>query len=348
VSPKPENGREPAAPPVLPAGAEPELLAALLEIHGQLDLPGQLEVLAERAASWTGAEACFALAPDEERHVMVPLASVRVRGSFDLTGARLRCGDVRRWIEEGEPPGRAADLLAGAVPASSVMLPLRGAKAEAVGLLVIVNGRGADAETDRVRELTTLSRRAIENAVQVRAIRELVIKDDTTECFNRRYFEEFLAEELSRASRFHAPLSLIFFDMDGLKQVNSLLGHAMGSRALYEVSLRVRGKVRKFDKLFRFGGDEFCIVLPETEWHGALEVAERVRVAIAGKAFLADQLGDKGGVKMTASFGIASFPLHARSKAALLERADWAMQRIKTGVKNSIAIAEIVEDGHGP
>ncbi len=340
------SGREPGAPPVPPDGVDPEVLAALLELHRRLDLPDQLQVLVERAAAWTGADACFALAPDEERQVLVPVASVRARGSFDLTGARLRSGEVRRWVEEGEPPGRAADLLSGVLPASSAMLPLRGDGDEAVGLLVVVNARGMGAEMDLVRSLATLGRRAIENAIQVRAIRDLVIKDDTTECFNRRYFEDFLAEELSRASRFHAPLSLIFFDMDGLKQVNSLLGHAMGSRALYEVSVRVRVKVRKFDKLFRFGGDEFCIVLPETEWHGALEVAERVRVAIAGKAFLADRLGEKGGVKMTASFGIASFPLHARSKAELLERADWAMQRIKNGVKNSIAVAEIVEDGH--
>ena len=106
----------------------------------------------------------------------------------------------------------------------------------------------------------------------------------------------------------------------------------------------MRAKVRKFDKLFRFGGDEFCIVLPETEWHGALEVAERVRVAIAGKPFLGDRMGDRSGVKMTASFGISSFPLHARTKGDLLERADWAMQRIKNGVKNSIAIAEISEE----
>jgi diguanylate cyclase (GGDEF)-like protein len=324
------------------------VLAGLLEVHRRLDLPDQLQVLVERAASWTGADACFALGPDEERQALVPVATVRTRGSFDLTGTRIRPTEVREWVEAGESEGSAADLLGGVVPASSAMLPLRAEADDAVGLLVVVNPKRTGAELERVRSLVTLARRAIENALQVRAIRDLVIKDDTTECFNRRYFEEFLAEELSRANRFHAPLSLIFFDMDGLKQVNSLLGHAMGSRALLEVSVRVRGKVRKFDKLFRFGGDEFCIVLPETEWHGALEVAERVRVAIAGKAFLADQLGEKGGVKMTASFGIASFPLHARSKAELLERADWAMQRIKNGVKNSIAVAEIVEEGHGP
>jgi diguanylate cyclase (GGDEF)-like protein len=134
--------------------------------------------------------------------------------------------------------------------------------------------------------------------------------------------------------------------MDNLKEVNRVYGHNMGSRTLYEVSVRVRSKIRKFDKLFRFGGDEFCIVLPETEWHGALEVAERVREAIAGKAFLLRELGNEGAA-MTASLGIASFPLHARSQKELIERADRAMQRVKNGGKNGIGIAAIEGDEDG-
>jgi diguanylate cyclase (GGDEF)-like protein len=111
---------------------------------------------------------------------------------------------------------------------------------------------------------------------------------------------------------------------------------------LFEVSQRIRGKIRRFDKLFRFGGDEFCIVLPETQWHGALEVAERVRDAIARRPFLEREAAASGGVRMTASMGIASFPLHARSQKELIEQADRAMQRMKSGTKNSIGIAEIV------
>jgi len=118
----------------------------------------------------------------------------------------------------------------------------------------------------------------------------------------------------------------------------------MGSRSLYEVSLRVRSKIRKFDKLFRFGGDEFCILLPETEWHGALEVAERVREAIAGRKFLQGLIADPEGIEITASMGIASYPLHARTKEEMVVRSDRAMQRIKNGTKNSIAIAEILGD----
>ena len=121
----------------------------------------------------------------------------------------------------------------------------------------------------------------------------------------------------------------------------------MGSRTLREVSRRIRLKIRRFDKLFRFGGDEFCILLPETEWHGALEVAERVRDAVASKPFLVGEIVDPAGVGMTASLGIAAFPLHARSHEELVECADRAMQRVKRGTKNSIGISEIVGGEHG-
>ena len=106
----------------------------------------------------------------------------------------------------------------------------------------------------------------------------------------------------------------------------------------------MRGKIRKFDKLFRFGGDEFCIVLPETEWHGATEVAERVREVISGRAFLMASRGSAGAQPMTASFGIASFPLHARTKEELVQRADRAMQSVKTTTKNAVATAERRKD----
>jgi len=196
---------------------------------------------------------------------------------------------------------------------------------------------------ERMGRFLEMTRPAVDNALRVLSMRDLVIKDDTAQCFNRRHFEESLPEELARSSRYRSPLSLIFLDMDNLKEVNTLHGHAMGSQTLYEVSVRVRSKIRKFDKLFRFGGDEFCIVLPETEWHGALEVAERVRDAISTKPFLVREVNEGKGVSMSASLGIASFPLHARSRATLIQRADRAMQKIKKTTKNAIGISEIEE-----
>jgi diguanylate cyclase (GGDEF)-like protein len=198
----------------------------------------------------------------------------------------------------------------------------------------------------RLELLTEKTRPALDNALRMLAMRDLVIKDDTAQCFNRRHFEESLPEELARATRYRSPLSLIFLDMDNLKEVNTRFGHAMGSQTLNEVSQRVRSKIRKFDKLFRFGGDEFCIVLPETEWNGALEVAERVRESIVSRRFLEGHVNDGRGVRMTASLGIAAFPLHARNRADLIQCADRAMQRVKKSTKDAVGVSEIEEVDH--
>jgi diguanylate cyclase (GGDEF)-like protein len=165
--------------------------------------------------------------------------------------------------------------------------------------------------------------------------RELMIRDDQTQSFNRRYFESFFEEEFIRAKRYGSRLSLIFIDLDNLKRVNELHGHTVGSRAIRKVADRVMPLIRTVDKLFRYGGDEFCVVLPETGWRGALEVAERLRSSVQSAPFLQDV----GGVELTASFGVASYPEHANSREELVRAADEAMYRIKQSGKNSISVA---------
>jgi len=332
------------------------VLGAALEVHGHLDLKEQLQQLLERCVEWLAADYGFALAPGEERDTWSPMVATVSRddprrGALGSVSPEF----VRCAVDQGEPvfdglgPFRSeGNPWPGELPRSSIALPVvDGEERWAAVLALFGSERPSVGDLERVDRLLLQVRPAVTNARRMLSMRELVIRDDTAHCFNRRYFETCLPEELSRANRFHSSLSLIFLDMDNLKEVNQRHGHRMGSQTLREVSRRIRVKIRRFDKLFRFGGDEFCIVLPETEWHGALEVAERVRESVAGKPFLVGEVDDPAGVQMTASLGISSFPLHARTQAELIEHADRAMQRVKRGTKNSIGIAEIVGGKHG-
>jgi diguanylate cyclase (GGDEF)-like protein len=336
---------------------ETSVLQAVVRVSQHLDFEAQLQALTHHASSFLGADCGFGLAPVEER------------GKLGVFATTVPTDDPRHIAFGHLDAGRVAEAVGGAPavheglgalgqllgrwpdprPANSVTLPLLDSAGQWRGAVAcMLSGPPGSDALSRVGRVFDLSRPAVSNAMQVLAMRELVIKDDTAHCFNRRYFEEFLPEELSRASRFRSPLSLIFLDMDNLKQVNNRHGHAVGSRTLTEVSGRIRRKIRKFDKLFRFGGDEFCIVLPETEWHGAMEVAERVRDAIAGRAFLIGELGAANAISMTASLGVAAYPLHARTQQQLIRQADRAMQEVKGTTKNSISVAEFFEGEDEP
>jgi len=166
---------------------------------------------------------------------------------------------------------------------------------------------------------------------------ELAMRDDLTKAFNRRFFESYLDQEIERSRRYGSGFSIIFLDLDDLKEVNNQHGHLMGSRTLQEVAKRVMGAVRAIDKVVRFGGDEFCIILPQTDNDKAESVAERVRLAISEAPF---DLGPDICVKITASFGIATFPKHAVAKEDLIRVADSAMYSVKSTTKNAIKVAE--------
>jgi diguanylate cyclase (GGDEF)-like protein len=178
------------------------------------------------------------------------------------------------------------------------------------------------------------------NIYQLTRSRDLAMRDDLTKAFNRRFFEAYLDEEIERARRYGSLFSIIFLDLDDLKTVNDRYGHLAGSRTLQEVAKRILGAVRGIDKVVRFGGDEFCIILPQTDQEQAIAVADRVRKALLGATF---HLADGIDVSISASFGIATYPTHAISKDDLIRQADAAMYRVKSTTKNAVGVA-VVED----
>ena len=225
------------------------------------------------------------------------------------------------------------------VPLIAIECPDGRAAGQALRAGAVLAAR-ADATPDELQSLVTacmngeeLARDRTSAQEDLRRQRALVMKDDLTAAYNRRFFERFLDEEIDRARRFKKDVSLIFMDVDDLREVNKKHGHAAGSQVLQEAAARTIRTIRSIDKVVRYGGDEFCILLPETATQGAREVAERVRAALAQEPFAVKLTG---GVSLTASFGIASYPDHATSKAELVKAADAAMLQIKESRKDGI------------
>lgn len=177
---------------------------------------------------------------------------------------------------------------------------------------------------------------ALDNAMALQKAEALSVTDDLTRLFNSRYLNLVLSRETKRALRSGRPLSLLFCDLDGFKQVNDRYGHQVGSRALVEVAAIVRGCARETDVVARFGGDEFSLVLPETSTEGAVAVASRVRDRIGRCRFLAAEGLD---VRLTISVGVATLPDSAQSAEELLRAADMAMYQVKAAGKDGIHVA---------
>ena len=178
---------------------------------------------------------------------------------------------------------------------------------------------------------------ALDNALALQKAEALSVTDDLTRLYNTRYLNLVLRRETKRASRSGRPLSLLFLDLDGFKQVNDKHGHLAGSKALVEAAEIIRGSARETDVVARFGGDEFSVVLPDTGREGAVSVAERILDRLAAFEFLAS---DGHSIRLTASIGVATLPDVAASAEELLRAADVAMYRVKDAGKNGIHIAQ--------
>lgn len=200
-----------------------------------------------------------------------------------------------------------------------------------------------EAASNVTRYLSAVAQ-VLSNIYQLTRSRDLAMRDDLTKAFNRRFFESYLDEEIERARRYGTMFSIIFLDLDDLKMVNNFYGHLTGSRTLQEVAKRILGAVRAIDKVVRFGGDEFCIILPQTDSDQAMAVANRVRKAMTATVFNVDANVQ---ISITASFGIATYPTHAITKEGLIRQADTAMYKVKSTTKNAVGVAT-VEDATRP
>ena len=163
---------------------------------------------------------------------------------------------------------------------------------------------------------------------------EMAITDALTSLFNRRYMETHLAALTEQAAQRGKPLSVLILDIDFFKSINDGHGHDAGDDVLREFSLRIRKSIRNIDLACRYGGEEFVIVMPETDMAVAGMVAERIRRRIATEPFAVQQ-GTKS-LEVTISIGIASLGGEGDTAAAMLKRADTALYRAKRDGRNRV------------
>ena len=165
--------------------------------------------------------------------------------------------------------------------------------------------------------------------------RRLIYVDDLTQLYNQRYLPMVLNSEIARAAREERKISILFLDVDYFKSVNDTRGHLVGSKLLIELSKLIRNSIRGYDYAFRYGGDEFVVVLPNTDTVQGQLVAERIRSRIEESEFLVYQKH----YKVTVSVGVATYPDHAANAEQVLQLADEAMYNAKKASRNVVYIA---------
>jgi len=160
----------------------------------------------------------------------------------------------------------------------------------------------------------------LDNARLFRQVRTLAISDSLTGLANYRHLVDILQSELERSGRTNRPFSILLMDLDGLKKINDRHGHVIGSRALCRVATILQLNSRSIDTAARYGGDEFALVLPETNLSAAQQVVERIRECLED---------DEEVPHLSISIGVATFPKSGVTVQQLLEHADRALYAMK-------------------
>ncbi|MBT0666272.1 sensor domain-containing diguanylate cyclase [Geobacter pelophilus] len=168
----------------------------------------------------------------------------------------------------------------------------------------------------------------------IRHLELLSVTDPLTELYNRRFLERRMEEELARSSRHGLKMSVMMLDMDSFKLYNDLCGHQAGDRALKQVADILCRSVREMDIVTRYGGEEFCILLPDTPKIDAMYVAERIRYGIEQELFPGEESLPLG--RMTISIGVSSFPDNGSCASDLVSAADVALYQAKAAGRNRI------------
>lgn len=207
------------------------------------------------------------------------------------------------------------------------------------GWFVVFSSRDelATSETDFLSIFAKQIEMAITIAHLFSTVKEQAVTDGLTGLYNRRYFEEYLKKEVTRANRQKQPFSLIGLDLDFLKQINDKYGHSFGDLAIKTLADVIKNNARSIDIAARMGGEEFDIILPGVDSTGAMAAAERIRKTL--EAAEIDTIGH-----ITASIGVATYFEHTDNAEELIELTDQAMYQSKRNGRNRVTLATPISE----
>jgi diguanylate cyclase (GGDEF)-like protein len=227
------------------------------------------------------------------------------------------------------PTSALADELQGAGLAYMISMPLSSTRS---AVLAWDDGRAPEMVLERLRQHGQALVELMENAESFERVEELSYTDNLTGLANRRYFVKRLQEEIDRAERYRRSLGLIILDLDQLKGINDYYGHQAGDAVIRRMGEILGNSIRSIDVTARYGGDEFCVIMPESDASTCARFMERLKEKIAESSFVISQLGQD--FHCTISQGGAVFPDHGKDSEQLIFAADMALLRAKEGGRN--------------
>jgi diguanylate cyclase (GGDEF)-like protein len=319
------------------------IVAVGQEIAGSLSLAYVSEAVAAAAISITGYRTAkiWLMSDDQEALTMVQRGGVehggRKAGDCVALGEGVvgRCGlhgrVFSRRLNGSIAAGHRSDL-----PTPGLAVPMIAA-ARVVGVLELSSDdvRSIDEETlEVIRKLANQAATAVDAARLHQRDEEISHTDVLTELANRRRLGSDLDSEVARSARYERPLAFIMLDVDHFKDFNDTNGHQLGDEILAELAKTFSGVLRQSDTPYRYGGEEFCVLLRETNIDAASAVAERLRVSIEDRF-----AGASAAKRVTASLGVAAMPDNATDGASLVAAADRALYTAKEAGRNCVRLA---------
>ena len=220
----------------------------------------------------------------------------------------------------------------------SLMLAPLTSEGEVRGILRVESSSHDEFGTDDLRFFTILAdlaSLAAESAALYQLTEKMAISDGLTGLYLRRFFNQHFSEELNRFKKDNIPFSLLILDIDHFKSINDKYGHLAGDKILRDIAKVLKAEARLPDILCRYGGEEFCLLLPNTDIKGAKVMAERIRKRVAKSIF--EFQAEK--IKITVSGGIGECPKHGKNISGLIKAADTALYQAKEQGRNRMLVA---------